>query len=74
MKKKEAVLAELANENYEIASIAEKTNTRPKRVIAIIDRLVIRRKIEGWMNEENTRFLPGIVFELYSGIIKNATY
>jgi len=74
LKKKEAILEEITSENYDVASIAEKTNTKPKRVIVIIDRLVIREKIEGWMNEENTRFLPGIAFELYSGIIKNANY
>jgi len=70
--KKEAILTEIQNKNYEIASIAEKTNTRPKRVIAIIDNQGLRGNIEGWLNEENTKFIPGSVLELFMHEIKSA--
>jgi hypothetical protein len=72
LKKKEAILAELANKNYEIASIAEKTNTRPKRVIAIIYNQGLRGNVEGWMNEANTHFVPGSVLDLYMPEIQGA--
>ncbi len=65
MKKVDLVLAEIRNENYDIASIAEKTNTRRKRVIAIIDNQWLKGNIEGCMNEENTRFTTGSISELY---------
>ena len=59
MKKKDAILAELVNGNYTVESIVQKTEARPKRVVEIMNNQVLKRNIEGMMNEDETEFIPG---------------
>jgi len=70
MKKKEAVLVELANGNYNVESIIQKTEAKPKRVVEIINNQVLKRKLEGMMNEEETEFIPGKTTKIYAERIK----
>ena len=72
MKKKEAILLELANENYEVASIAEETSTRPKRVVEIINNKILGGELEGMFDEEETQFKPGAITPLYLTRIRRA--
>jgi len=70
MKKKEAIRVELANENYSVTSIGEKTDTEPQRVITIIDNQIINGKLEGRLDEKGKHFLPGEVDQKYLRNIK----
>ena len=57
MAKKDLVLAEINNGNYDITSIAEKTEIKRYRVKTIIEKLILRRKIEGELNKEETELV-----------------
>ncbi len=75
MKKKEAILVELTNENYDIESIAEKTKIRPIRVINIINNQILRKKLEGELIKKETEFIPGEVTKKYQkNLIINRIY
>jgi len=71
MKKIEAILLELANGNYDIASITEKTEIKKYRVRSIIETLILRKKIEGELDEEEKEFVPGTTTKRYKLEIVN---
>jgi hypothetical protein len=65
LKKKEAVLAELASGNYLIEEIAEKVKANKKRVLGIIGNQILRGKLGGMVNIEETEYLPEVESKEY---------
>ncbi len=60
-----AILTEIEDYNYTIEGIAHKTGISEIRVTRIIGNLVLRGKLEGEVNQEQTEFIPGMVSQEY---------
>ncbi|MHA1761895.1 MAG: hypothetical protein ACTSXA_14885, partial [Candidatus Heimdallarchaeota archaeon] len=70
MNKSDLVLEEINKQNYYLDAIAQATGTHSLKVSNIIGRLVLKGKIDGEVNEEQTMFVPGYISPEYLGKIR----
>ncbi|MHA1836569.1 MAG: hypothetical protein ACTSVH_01280, partial [Candidatus Heimdallarchaeota archaeon] len=70
MNKSDLVLEEINKQNYYLDAIAQATGTHSLKVSNIIGRLVLKGKIDGEVNEEQTMFVPGYISSEYLGKIR----